>query len=192
MCKLKIELDSYKEFFTSEHGLKLIEEIIENRDYDAIKALAKWEQCASKVLDKIAVKFMVVDANERVTGNNLRMLEELAENPKISVKTLGELCDFASDLLGDYGSSASEVLEEIAESKKLNDEIARKLYKVALEYSLHDIMEELAENPKTPDEVLFDIIEFYDEENEQYSKACKQIIKRYKKVKEQQAKDETE
>lgn len=192
MGKLEINLDSYKDFFASEHGLKLIAEIIAKDDYYAIREFAQWEQCASKVLDEIATRFMAVDDDESITTLNLKMLEEVAENPKISGKTLDKLLDFASGLLSNYRYNAFKVLEEIAESKKLNEDIAKKLYKVALEYSMHGVIEELAENKNTPDEILFEILDSYDEGTKQYSKACKQIIKRYKKMKEQKAKNETE
>ena len=118
MCKLNINLDNYKEFFVGEHGLALFEQIIQNDDTDAIQELIEWKDCPAKVLNKIAVKFMTVD--DRVEFN-LGILEEIAENPKVSVKTLEETCDFATNLICRYRKHAEEVLDEIAESKKINE-----------------------------------------------------------------------
>ena len=180
MCKIKIDLDSYKEFFGSESGLKLITEIVDSGDYDAVRSLAKWNGCTSSVLDRIASKYMYAENIE----NNLKVLEDVAEHPKISVKTLEKLFDFASGYVGRY-RGAIEVLEEIAESKKLSEDIAWKLYDLAVKRVLLDVIEELAENSKTPDEIIFAILDTYREESKQYLKACKQITKRYKKLVEQ-------
>ncbi len=187
---IRIDLDSYKSFFCSEHGLKLFTQIIENDDYDATKQIAKWKKCPSKVLDKIAIKYMVNPAFE--IKNNLKMLEEVAENPNISVKTLGKILEFAVGSLKDNNYNASEVLEEIAESKKLTAGIAAELYKIALENSLGEVVEELAENKNTPDDILYDILSRFSDKTEAYRNASEEIIKRYKKLKEQLNKENDE
>jgi len=180
MCKIKIDLDRYKEFFGSECGLKLITEIVDSGDYDAVRGLSKWSGCTSSVLDRIASKYMSTENIE----NNLKVLEDVAEHPRISVKTLEKLFDFASGYVGRY-RGAVEVLEEIAESKKISQDIAWKLYDLAVKWGLIDVIGELAENSKTPDEIIFAILDTYKEESKQYLKACKQITKRYKKLVEQ-------
>lgn len=191
MSKLTIKLDSYKKFFYSEHGLKLITEIIESDDYDAIKKIAKWDQCPSKVLDKIAIKYMV-ERNHAETERNLEILECVVENSKISVKTLEQVMYFASRYLKTHKRYAYDVLEEIAESKKLTTDIARWLYSKASEYALYDVVEELAENENTPDEILYEILGEYDNNTSVYENACEEIIKRYKKLREQLAKKQDE
>ena len=186
MCKIKIDLDSYKDFFSSEYGLKLIHEIVDNGDYEAIKGLVKWKHCTSKVLDRIALKFMVHDNIKE----NMEMLEDVAEHPRVSKKTLSRLFEFASSMLSEHRYLAEEVLEEIAESKKLSEDMAWKLYSLAVSNALFDVIDELAENDKTPDEVIFAILERYKEDSKQYRKACKQVVKRYKKLREQLKKEE--
>ncbi len=185
MCKIKIDLDSYKEFFKSECGLKLITEIIDSGDYDAVRGLAKWGECTADILDKIATRYMSEDKIRK----NLELLEDVAEHSRISVKTLEKLLDFASEFVGSY-EEAVEVLEEIAESKKLNDDLACKLYKLAKNKVLIDVIEELAENSKTPDEILFAILDNYKKESKQCMKAYEQIAKRYKKIIEKTKKEE--
>ncbi len=185
MCKIKIDLDSYKEFFKSECGLKLITEIIDSGDYDAVRGLAKWSECTADILDKIATKYM---STEKVR-KNLELLEDVAEHSKVSVKTLEKLFDFASGFVNHY-EEAIEVLDEIAESKKLNDDMAWKLYNLAVKKALLDVIEELAENNKTPDEILFAILDNYKKESKQCMKAYEQIAKRYKKVIEKTKKEE--
>lgn len=185
MCKIKIDLDSYKEFFKSECGLKLITEIIDSGDYDAVRGLAKWNDCTSDVLDKIASKYMSVDNPKK----NLKLLEAVVEHSRVSVKTLEKLFDFVSGFVGRY-VEATEVLEEIAESKKLNDDMAWKLYKLAVENTLTDVIEELAENSKIPDEILFAILDTYKKGSNQCMTAYEQIAKRYRKMKEQLSENE--
>lgn len=185
MCKIKIDLDSYKEFFKSECGLKLITEIIDSGDYDAVRGVAKWGECTADILDKIATKYMSEDKIRK----NLELLEDVAEHSKVSVKTLEKLFDFASGYVG-YYSEAVEVLEEIAESKKLNDDIAWKLYNLAVKKMLIDVIEELAENRKTPDEILFAIVDTDSKQRKECLKAYEQIAKRYKKLIEKDKKEE--
>ena len=190
MSKLEIKLDNYKEFFYSEHGLKLISQIIESGDYGATKKIAKWKKCPSKVLDKIAIKYMTLGEAKLPRKDMLEMLECVAENPKISVKMLGKILNFAVGHLEDYRYEASGVLEEIAESKKLTADIAAVLYKVALENSLDEVIEELAENQNTPDNILYNIFQRFDEGTIAYRNASEEIIIRYKKLKELLAKEE--
>jgi len=190
MSKLEIKLDNYKEFFYSEHGLKLITQIIESGDYEATKKIAKWEKCPSKVLDKIAIKYMTLGEVKLPRKDILEMLECVAENPKISVKMLDKILNFAVGHLEDYRYEASEVLEEIAESKKLTADIAEILYKVALENKLDEVIEELAENQNTPDDILYNILDRFDDGALAYRNASKEIIIRYKNLKEQLAKKE--
>ncbi|MBQ8042831.1 MAG: hypothetical protein IJ272_01605 [Clostridia bacterium] len=177
MCKIKIDLDSYKEFFKSECGLKLITEIIDSGDYEAVRGLTKWSECTSDMLDRIASKYMSAEKVRK----NLELLEDVAEHSRISVKTLEKLFDFASGFVGQY-EEAIEVLEEIAESKKLNGDIAWKLYNLAVKKALVDVIEELAENSNTPDEILFAILDTYKKGSKQCLKAYEQIAKRYKKL----------
>ena len=182
MNNITIEMDNYKEFFGSECGLKLIEELIQNTDYRAVRSLVKWKHCTSEVLEKIAVKFTVDNENGRL---NLELLEDVAEHPKVSKCTLEKLFDFACLLLTKYRQSAAELLKEIAESKNLSEELAWKLYHFATNNVLHDVIEELADNRKTPDEVLLDIFNKYDEGTKQHAEASKEIAKRYKNMIEQ-------
>jgi len=185
MCKITIDLDNYKEFFKSECGLKLITELIDGGDYDVVRGLIKWSECTSDILDRITSKYMSVE-NVR---KNLELLEDVAEHSRVSVKTLEKLFDFASGFVDHY-EEATEVLEEIAESKKLNNDIAWKLYNLAVKKALLDVIEELAENSKTPDEILFVILAGSKKESKQCLKAYEQIAKRYKKVMEQLKKEE--
>lgn len=185
MCKIKIDLDSYKEFFKSECGLKLITEIIDSGDYDAVRGLVNWDECTTDILDKIATKYM----SEKKVRKSLELLEDVAEHSKVSVKTLEKLFEFASEFVGRY-EEAVEVLEEIAESKKLNDDIAWKLYDLAADKVLLDVIDELAESNKTPDEILFAILDNYKKESKQCLKAYEQITKRYKKLIEKDKKEE--
>lgn len=184
MCKLKINLDSYEEFFINGAGRQLISNIIQNGDHDEVECIAEWEKCDSKVLAEIATKFMYEDENEKVTRKNLELLEDVAENPRVSSKTLGELLKFAIGLMNIYGVCCNELLEEIAKSKKLNEAVATELYKVAKKYDIADVITELAENKKTPDDVLFDIIEHGLTGFRTCSGATNQIVERYKKLKE--------
>lgn len=176
MCKVKINLDSYKEFFSSENGLKLITEIVENGDYDAVKDLVKWKQCTSEVLDKIATKFMSLGISE----GNLAILEDVAKHPRVSVKTHARLFEFVINFLDRY-YGATNVLIEISEHKKLIEELAWNLYNLAVQEELLRVINGLAENSKTPDKILFAILDNYEEKTEQYRKACAQIAERYRK-----------
>lgn len=185
MSKIKIDLDSYKEFFKSETGLKLITEIIDSGDYDAVRGLVNWDKCTTDILDKIATKYM----SEKKVRKSLELFEDVAEHSKVSVKILEKLLDFASKFVGCY-EEAREVLEEIAESKKLNDDIAWELYNLAVEKVLLDVIEELAENSKTPDAILFAILDNYKKESKQCMKAYEQIAERYKKLIEKDKKEE--
>lgn len=191
MSILKIKFDEHKDFFAGEHGKKLIEEIIKKGEYEEIKCLAEWEKCPSKYLGEIAVKHMVIDKNAK---NNLKILEEIAENKKTSLNLLLLLFEFILNEIDnykyDYGEEFTEVLEEIAENDKLTEDLAIKLYNLAREYSLHEVVEELAENEKTPDKVLYDILDDYHEDSKTYKKTLNQICKRYKMLKEELSKKE--
>ena len=193
MCKIKIDLDRYKEFFLSPHGFELITDIIDKGDYAAIEEIVKWKRCTAKLLDKIAERFM----GSNYAEINFKILEDVAEHSRVSKKTLRNIFDAVSNLLlgihpksdevflGEHSEEAIEVLEEIAESKKLDEKLAWKLYNLAVEHKLIEVIEELAENSNTPDEILFDIIDRFEDDIVTYQEAYKQIIKRYKKLKQQ-------
>lgn len=181
MCTIKIDLDRYKEFFVSQHGLEFITQIMVKGDYDTIKEIVEWKQCTAVLLDEIAKKFIASGYD----SSNLEILEEIVESSRVSKKTLIMIFDFASSLLDEYSEEASEVLEEIAESKKIDDELAWKLYNLAIEHKLWCVIEELAENDVTPDELLFDIIDRFEDDIVRYQEAYNQIIKRYKELKQQ-------
>ena len=181
MSTIKINLDRYKEFLASQHGLEFITEIMVKGDNDTIKEIVKWKQCTSVLLDEIAKKIIASEYDV----SNLEILEKIAESSRVSKKTLIMIFDFARSLLDEYCRDASDILEEIAESKKIDDELAWKLYNLAIEHKLCCVIEELAENDVTPDEILFDIIDRFEDDIVTYQEAYKQIIKRYKKLKQQ-------
>ena len=186
MCTIKIDLDRYKEFFASQQGLEFITQIMVKGDYDVIKEIVEWKQCPAVLLDEIAKKIIASGYD----ASNLEMLEEIAESSRVSEKTLIMIFDFASSLLDECWAEASDVIDEIAESKKIDDELAWKLYNLAIERKLCCVIYELVENDVTPDEILFDIIDRFEDDIVTYQEACKQIINRYKKLKEQLAESE--
>ena len=198
MPTIKINLDSYKEFFLSEHGFELITDIIGKGDYVAIEEIVKWKHCTAELLDKIAERFM----GSNYAEINFKILEDVAEHSRVSKKTLRNIFDAVSNLLlgihpksdevllGEHSEEAIEVLEEIAERKKLDEECAWTVYNLAVERKLIEVIEELAENSNTPDEILFDIIDRFEDDIVTYQEAYKQIIKRYKKLKQQLAESE--
>ena len=190
MSKLRLEIDNYKEFFLGEHGLALITQIIESDDYNNTKDIAEWEGCPSKVLDKIATKYMVVCEEDWKTKKCLAMLEEIAENSKVSIKTLEKIMEFAVSLFDEQRHYVCEVLEEVAESKKLTADIAKRLYEVAVEHNLNEVIKELGENKNTPDDILFDIVDNIDADSAMYEAASEEIIRRYRKIKEASAEQE--
>lgn len=183
MATLNLDLDLYSDFMNSEHGMKLIEEIVKNNDAHVAEVMASWQYCNPEVLDKFVDTFSEELEVPYKLNRNLAVLGNVAKNNNITVETLEKLYNVCKT-----SSIFNTVVIKMAGNPKLSEELARKLYYNIKSNKMSDVyienfLKNLAQNENTPDDIILDLCEnaVYDEVRET---ANETVIKRYKKLKE--------
>lgn len=183
MATLNLDLDLYGNFMNSEHGMKLIEEIVKHNDAHVACVMTSWQHCNPETLDKFVDTFSEESEIPYKLNRNLEVLENAAKNNNITVETLEKLYNVC-----ETSSKFNTVIINMACNSKLTEKLAQKLYYNIKRNNMSDVyverfLKNLAQNENTPDDIILDLCE-----NAVYDKvrktAYETVIKRYKKLKE--------